>query len=178
MGLIMRNIGEEMLVFISLDEFQGGFRVPGIFYWPGVVDANRSLEPASTLDILPTVFRICGVKVPDDSKLDGRDIRSLLSTQLSKDKVEPFKFVYSYSDNKAAAYRKGPWKIHVRLGSQLRDNYGFKASMDAPLLFNVEEDIHERIDRSKEKTEIRDELLKELKQHNEAVIKDGTFWDR
>ena len=158
--------------------WEGGFRVPGIFYWPGVINSKRSLEPASTLDILPTVFRICGVKVPEDRKIDGRDIRSLLSPQLSEEKINPFKFVYSYSDNKAAAYRKGPWKIHVRLGSQLRNNYGFKASLDSPLLFNVEEDIHERIDRSKEQGDIRSELLNELKEHNEAILKDGTFWDK
>ena len=157
--------------------WEGGFRVPGIFYWPGVIDAKRQLEPASTLDILPTIFKICGVKMPDDRKVDGRDIRSLLSTRLSSETTVPFKFVYSYSNNKSAAYRKGPWKIHVRLGSQLRTNYDFKASMESPLLFNVEEDIHERIDRAKEQSEIKDELLEELKKHNSAIEKDGTFWD-
>ncbi len=157
--------------------WEGGFRVPGIFHWPGVIDAKRCLDPASTLDVLPTVFAICGVKIPEDGVVDGRDIRGLLSKELGKKPAGPFQFVYSYSDNKAAAYRKGPWKIHVRLGSQLGDAYGFKASMDTPLLFNVEEDLHERINRAAEKPELVAELLGELKAHNEALEKAGTYWD-
>ena len=157
--------------------WEGGFRVPGIFHWPGMVEANRSLEPASTLDVLPTVFSICGVKTPDAHVVDGRNIGGLLSKQLGKAPEKPFRFVYSYSNNKAAAYRKGPWKIHVRLGSQLGKNYGFKASMESPLLFNVEEDLHERINRAAEKPELVQELLGELKAHNEALEKAGTYWD-
>ncbi len=37
--------------------WEGGFRVPGIFYWPGVIESKRQLQPASTLDILPTLLR-------------------------------------------------------------------------------------------------------------------------
>ena len=157
--------------------WEGGFRVPGIFHWPGVIEMNRSLEPASTLDVLPTLFAICGVRVPANQAIDGRDIRGLLSPKLGKKPEGAFRFVYSYSDNKAAAYRRGPWKIHVRLGSQLGNVYGFKAIVESPLLFNVEEDLHERINRAAEKPDLVQELLGELKAHNEALEVAGTFWD-
>ena len=87
------------------------------------------------------------------------------------------KYMHGCSNYNTLAVRKGPWKIHVRLGSQLGKNYGFKASMESPLLFNVEEDLHERINRAAEKPELVQELLGELKAHNEALEKAGTYWD-
>src|SRR6516162_8802642 len=37
--------------------WEGGHRVPGIFYWPGVIAPHTVVEdPASTLDVLPTVL--------------------------------------------------------------------------------------------------------------------------
>ncbi|MFC4993604.1 sulfatase [Rubritalea tangerina] len=159
--------------------WEGGFRVPGIFHWPGVIEPKRELEAASTLDILPTLFKICGASVPTDRSIDGRDIRPLLSSKLSDNKdVAPFKFIYSYSDNKPAAIRQGPWKLHVRTGSQLRDNYGFKADRETPLLFQVEEDLGERIDRAEEQPELAKKMLKELEKHEAQVKKEGTYWDQ
>lgn len=157
--------------------WEGGFRVPGIFYWPGVIEPKREQEPASTLDILPTLFNICGVKVPSDRSIDGRDIRPLLSGKLAGDKkVAPFKFIYSYSRNEPAAIRQGPWKLHIRLGSQLNDNYGFKASREKPLLFQVEQDIEESFDLAAQQPERVKQMLKELVLYEAQVKKEGTFW--
>ncbi len=140
--------------------WEGGHRVPGIFYWPGVIAANRNLEPASTLDVLPTVFALCGVAAPPG--LDGRDIRPLLAPDRFTAPVPPFEFAYSGPDNMPNALRAGPWKIHIRLTSQTGDSYGFTASRAKPLLFNVEQDLGERIDRAAESPEIVAGLLEKL----------------
>ena len=159
--------------------WEGGFRVPGIFYWPGVIEPKRRQEPASTLDILPTLFKICNVKVPSDRSIDGRDIRCLLSDRLTVDQeVASFKFIYSYSRNEPAAIRQGPWKLHVRLGSQLNDNYGFQASRQKPLLFQVEQDIEESFDCADRQPERVEKMLKELETYEVHVKKEGTYWDR
>jgi len=155
--------------------WEGGHRVPGVFYWPGVIEPKRELAPVSTLDVLPTLFSITGAKLPTDRSLDGRDIRPLLSAKLSTSKVKPFEFLYSYSDNKPSAIRKGPWKLHIRIGSQLRDNYGFKASKETPLLFNVEQDISERINRAAEQPEIVKELLDLLEKKHQQIKQEGTL---
>ncbi|MFC4992244.1 sulfatase [Rubritalea tangerina] len=159
--------------------WEGGFRVPGIFHWPGTIDPKRELEPASTLDILPTLFKICNVSVPSDRSIDGRDIRPLLSNKLCDDKeVAPFNFIYSYSNNKPSAIRKGPWKLHVRIGSQLRDNYGYKADRNTPLLFHIEEDCAERINRAEDHPELVKEMLTELENHEAQVKQEGNYWDK
>lgn len=140
--------------------WEGGHRVPGIFYWPGVINPNRQLEPASTLDVLPTVAALCGAKLPN--ALDGRDIRPLLAPDHFTSAVKPFELAYGGPNNMPNAIRVGPWKLHIHLTSQTGDSYGFTASPEKPLLFNVEQDLGERIDRAAEHPEIVASLLKRL----------------
>jgi len=140
--------------------WEGGHRVPGIFHWPGVIGPLRQLEPASTLDVLPTVFALCGAEVPKG--FDGRDIRTLLSPGRFEGGVKPFELAYSGPDNQPGAFREGPWKLHVKLISQTGSDHGFAASREKPLLFNVEEDLGERIDRAAEQPEIVARLLGRL----------------
>lgn len=155
--------------------WEGGHRTPGIFYWPGMIDAQRQLEPASTLDVLPTIFALTGTKVPTDRSLDGRDISPLLSEKHFKGDVAPFELLYSYSDNKPSAIRVGAWKLHIRIGSQTVDNYGFEASRETPLLFNVEEDLGERIDRAREYPEMISKLLKKFDEQRAQIEAEGSF---
>jgi arylsulfatase A len=140
--------------------WEGGHRVPGIFHWPGVIEPRRQFEPASTLDVLPTVLALSGAEVPQG--LDGRDIRPLLSPGRFKGAVKPFELAYSGADNRPNAFREGPWKLHVKLISQTGSNHGFAASREKPLLFNVEEDLGERIDRAAEQPETVARLLGKL----------------
>ena len=88
-----------------------------------------------------------------------------------------FEFAYSYRDNKPSALRKGPWKIHLRIGSQTGNNYGFRATRKTPLLFQVEKDLGERIDVSKKQPEKVLELKQSLETLEQQIQDEGTFWD-
>ncbi len=156
--------------------WEGGHRVPGIFYWPGTIKSNTVVQnPASTLDIMPTLMTLTGGDLPKDRTLDGRNITPFLLG--NGNPVKPFEFLYSYSDNKPSALRIGPWKLHTRIGSQLRDNYGFKASEQTPLLFQVEQDLGERIDRAAEQPELVQQMRKKLLEKKAQISKEGTFWN-
>jgi len=144
--------------------WEGGHRTPGIFHWPGTIQPRRELTPVSTLDVLPTVLAITGASHPDQEVLDGRDIRSLILTESSAPKLGEFEFYYHHASNNAIAVRKGPWKLMIAIPSQTGKNHGFKASEKKPLLFNVEQDISERIDRAAEKPELVQELLGMLRE--------------
>ncbi|MGB2187054.1 MAG: sulfatase family protein, partial [Akkermansiaceae bacterium] len=143
--------------------WEGGHRVPGIFCWPGKI-APHSVEqsPVSTLDILPTVFALAGVDLPKDRSIDGRDIRPYLMPQADKASVPEFEFYYSGSKNMPTAVRVGPWKMHIQIFSQTGNNYGFKASRDKPLLFQVEQDLGERIDRAGEQPKLVTDMMEKL----------------
>jgi arylsulfatase len=158
--------------------WDGGHRVPGIFCWPGSIPTHSvEQSPISTLDLLPTLFALAGANIPRDRSIDGRDIRPYLMPDRNKLEIPEFEFYYSASDNNPSAVRIGPWKIHIRLYSQTGNDYGFKASRLAPLLFQVEQDLGERINRADEQKELVEEMLNKLSAFESQLEKEGTFWD-
>jgi arylsulfatase A len=59
--------------------YEGGIRVPGIFYWPKHISPGVvSREPAGLVDIVPTVCGIAGIRSPA-AHLDGSDLSKLLT---------------------------------------------------------------------------------------------------
>jgi len=67
--------------------FEGGVRVACLARYPGRIPAGSACdEPAMTMDVLPTLARLTGAKLPDH-KIDGRDIWPLLSR--NKDAKSP-----------------------------------------------------------------------------------------
>ena len=60
--------------------FEGGHRVPGIFYWKGKIPGGRvEDEPAGAVDLLPTICGLLGIDKPRDVFLDGSDLTPLLT---------------------------------------------------------------------------------------------------
>ena len=60
--------------------FEGGLRVPGIFYWPGTITKGHvEHEPAGLVDIVPTVCGLLKIDKPKGVYLDGSDISPLLT---------------------------------------------------------------------------------------------------
>ena len=158
--------------------WEGGHRVPGIFYWPGVIKPNTTEQsPVSTMDILPTVFALAGSDIPQDRDIDGRDIRPYLSPEKFPGEVEPFVFLYADKFNQPVAIRQDAWKMHTTLYSQTGNNYGFEASPEKPLLFQIEQDLSERIDRASEQPERVKDMQKQLDACRLQIEQEGSFWD-
>ena len=158
--------------------WEGGHRVPGIFYWPGVIDAGRvEQSPVSTLDILPTVFALTGTRVPVDRSIDGRDISGYLIRGLDK-VVKPFEFAYSLDENQITAVRVGAWKLVTNTFSQTGNTYGYSASLEKPLLFQVENDLSETIDRAEDEPKLTNQLSRFLIDFEARIKSEGSFWDK
>ena len=159
--------------------WEGGYRVPGVFCWPGKIRANVVEQtPASTLDVLPTIFKLTGTPIPKDRDIDGRDISSLLIPSKSSAKLPAFTFFYHHIDNIPTAVRVGPWKMYIKTSSQTGNNYGFTASWDKPLLFQLEHDCEERIDRASEHPDLVRSMKQKLKTFIDKVKKSGSYWDK
>ncbi len=89
--------------------YEGGVREPYIAWWPGRIPAGRVNDSVvSTLDILPTVARVCGAKAA--APLDGVDIWPVLSG--ARPAVERDVFLYSHRENIQCA-RLGRYKLHL-----------------------------------------------------------------
>jgi arylsulfatase len=89
--------------------YEGGHRVPCIIRWPGVVppgSINNKL--LTTLDILPTVAKVCAARLPKN-RIDGVDVTRLLK---GDQQATPRKeFFYYYRRNSLEAVRQGEWKL-------------------------------------------------------------------
>ncbi|BDS08916.1 N-acetylgalactosamine-6-sulfatase [Oceaniferula spumae] len=158
--------------------WEGGVRVPGVFWWPGTIDpAKVQHQPASTMDILPTVFALAGEPLPTGRTLDGRDIRNYLNSTEFPTSPGTFKFVYTGAgSNVIYGARAGAHKLHIRLYSQTGNNYGFSASRSNPLLFDVEKDPHERFDISGSNASIVNQLDTIISDFETSLATEQTFW--
>lgn len=159
--------------------WEGGVRELGCMSWPGVISPGSvQRQPASTMDVLPTVFALAGEPLPTGRTLDGRDLRSYLNPVLWTNGVPEFTYIYAGGVNWNTIYgaRKGAWKIHTALYSQTGDNYGFSASLSNPLLFNVEQDVGERWNQAALQPAKVAELKQLISTFNNSVAAEQTFW--
>lgn len=92
---------------------EGGMRVPMIARWRGTVPADSTCsELATTMDILPTFCALAGSDLPE-SKIDGFDIRNLLTG--AADAVSPYEALFYYRRRQLQAVRLNDWKYHLPL---------------------------------------------------------------
>ena len=90
--------------------FDGGQREPTILWWPGKIPSGRVCrEPATTMDMLPTIAGLTGAKLPEH-KIDGKDIWPLISGQSGA--KSPHEAFFYYQGWALEAVRSGKWKLH------------------------------------------------------------------
>ncbi len=159
--------------------WEGGVREFGFLWWPGTIAPARvERRPASTLDLLPTVFALAGAALPTDRTLDGRDLRPYLDPTRWTGPVPEFSFVYTgNAANAVYGARKGPWKLHIALYSQTGNQYGYTGvSLANPLLFQVEHDPGERHNLAASEPGQVTELRGVINAFNASLGAEQTFW--
>ncbi|MBI5834209.1 MAG: sulfatase [Armatimonadetes bacterium] len=92
--------------------WDGGFREPCLMRWPGHIPAGtRCDDMAMTIDLLPTVARLTGAKLPDHA-IDGRDIWPLLAGQPGARNPHEAYYIY-YETNQLQAVITDRWKLQL-----------------------------------------------------------------
>jgi len=90
--------------------YEGGVRVPGLLLWPNQIREPRRLScPASTLDTLPTLAEILGVRLSPKRPLDGISLLPLLTGGGPDER--PGQSALPFLFGKAAALHAGPLKV-------------------------------------------------------------------
>ena len=143
--------------------WEGGMRVPGIFWWPKKIPSGSvQREMANTMDVFTTCALLGGATLPA-TKIDGIDISPLL---LGTGSVDRPPFMY-YRGATLYACRLGPWKAHFLT----QPAYGTpKAeSHDPPLLYQVRIDPGERWDRAAMNPEIVSQIKSAVEQHRSEL---------
>ncbi|MCA9017110.1 MAG: sulfatase-like hydrolase/transferase, partial [Planctomycetaceae bacterium] len=94
--------------------YEGGHRVPAVAWWPGKIEAGTVSDvPAISIDVMPTLLGIAGVKASEDRPLDGVDLAPVLFQQQTLDARPLFWASLSNNGNRSEAMRQGPWKLVV-----------------------------------------------------------------
>jgi len=146
--------------------WEGGMRVPAIFWWPGTIKPSVISGVGSELDVLQTVASLTGAQAPADRVMDGYDLSATLrdSAPSRRDTL------YYYAASGLAAVRRGPYKLHLVIppdGTSL----GEQTPLDSgPQLYNLDVDPSERFDIAKAHPEIVAELKRIAEAHTKTVV--------
>jgi len=105
--------------------YEGGMRVPFIAAWvkPNPNNKWQKMLPikagaiqgqvASVNDLLPTITDLAGAKIPSGHKVDGRNLKPLLTGERSADWEEQFlmHFPHQHRSSYFTSYRDADWKV-------------------------------------------------------------------
>jgi arylsulfatase A-like enzyme len=129
------------------DIWDGGHRIPFLVRWPGKIKANSQSDQIVCLsDLMGTCADILGTKLPDNA---GEDSFSILPALLGTDKAPLNEAIVNHSINGRFAIRQGNWKLELCPGSggweDPKDAAALKDSLPAIQLYNMHDDIGEKI---------------------------------
>ncbi len=133
--------------------WEGGVRVPGIAYWPGIIKAGRISDGLFDLmDLFNTSLSLAGIKdkIPKERYIDGVDQTGFL---LADDGVTSRQAVFSYNQADFSAIRWENFKAYFKViqYDQPFANISMSTFVPvgvAPWIFDLYRDPKERITRS------------------------------
>lgn len=134
--------------------WEGGHKVPAIFYWPGTIPSGEYSDQFSTnMDLLPTVIYLAGAQLPESLKVDGHNLWPLIEG--SENVISGNDVFFFYNGLNLQAVREGKWKLHlprdekmlVWWESGLRD-------LKSPMLFDLQIDPNELNDVAEKHPEV------------------------
>lgn len=158
--------------------YEGGIRVPGIVCWPAKIKPGISIEPNSTLDVMPTICELIGSEPHHDRELDGVSMVSHLLDGKPIQRTKPLYWQYEYPECyeiigngydsrmdgqkwNSAMYRPS---VVIRSGNySLRSIFKDKFEMPSEfVLFDVVNDPEEKHELSKHEPELFEKLKSQL----------------
>ncbi len=157
----------------KITSWEGGFRVPGIFWWPGTIEPKVVDGIGVNVDLMATVATLAGVRLPEGRISDSID----LSETLLRGEPSPRKewFYYGQPGNLWAA-RVGNHKLVLEswesLGTEKQvgwRGYANHLKHDPPLLFDLSTDASERWDIASRSPEVAQSILEAIDRHSTSI---------
>ncbi|MEJ6727636.1 MAG: sulfatase-like hydrolase/transferase, partial [Akkermansiaceae bacterium] len=119
--------------------FEGGQRVPCVMWAPGRIPAGTTCDSlCGTIDLLPTIAALTESALPEDKKIDGLDISTLLHGGSDSPRNE---FVYYSSQGALQGLRQGDYKLLIKKPRNQKKNPKAKTQT---FLFNLKDDLGEQ----------------------------------
>ena len=157
----------------KLTGWDGGMRVPGIFWWPGTIKPKVIDGIGANVDLVATLASLTGTAMPDDREFDSLDLSETLLEGTPSLRQEWF--YYGQPGNLWAA-RVGDYKLVYEswesLGTEKQigwRGYANHRKHDPPLLFDLTTDVGERWDVASDKSQVVKHIEAITEKHSEAV---------
>lgn len=175
--------------------WEGGTRVPFIIRYPKRFPQNKIITtPCWSLDILPTLMNLTGIKTDPNIKLDGQDITPIINGKSTSHSP-----VFTMKNTKIQTIRDGNWKLFLNKPDYFKEtNLDTWKDPRAPdgktiiapaeqatpedypgikplkmkgdmLLFNLDNDRTESTDVSDKNPEIKEKLIREYKKFLQSL---------
>jgi arylsulfatase A-like enzyme len=111
--------------------YEGGIREPLIMRWPGKIAENSIIDyPISSVDFYPTFLEIANTEKPEDYKLDGVSLYSLITKNKKPERKTLFWHYPSETANSlprmASAVRDGDFKLIEFYSDNRQELYNLK----------------------------------------------------
>jgi len=146
--------------------WEGGVRVPGIFWWPEHIAPGVVSDIATTLDVYATALTLAGVELPEGT--DGVDLSEALRARAKGPRTEmPY-----YHRGNLTAYRYGHYKL------QFYADGDFKTRLTLPALYDLHQDISERLDLSAQLPEMVARIEAAVAAHQATIQQVDPIFDR
>ena len=130
------------------DIWEAGHRVPFLVRWPGVVRRGSQCNQTVCLtDIFATLAEVLNQQLPVDS---GPDSFSFLALLREQGRAAPRPPVIHHSAAGMFAIRQGPWKLILGNGSGGREQPRGKPFTRPYPLYDMQNDLSEKMDCSKQ----------------------------
>ncbi len=145
--------------------WEGGMRVPAIFWGPGHVTPAVISELGTTMDLFTTFSAMAGIEIPDDRIMDGVD----LSKVLFREEYSPRDHVFYYRGTELFAVRLGGYKAHfVTQGAY--GMFGERVEHDLPLLYNLNHDPSEKYNIAEDHPDIIEAIGRLIVDHRSNLV--------
>jgi len=142
---------------------EGGIRVPLMVRGPSIKAGSVCRVPVAGYDVLPTFHELAGGKGKLSDELDGGSFVALFSDPKTDSVKRPIDgLVFSRPRQGLAVIRAGQWKLLAEVNA--------KREIQSAKLFNVVEDIAEKLDLSATQADKAKQLHTRLKTYLENVV--------
>jgi arylsulfatase A-like enzyme len=155
----------------KLSTYEGGPRVPALFWWPGTIKPAIVDGIGSTYDFMPTFAALAGTQPPAVT-IDGLDLTPALRGMTAS----PRQSMPYYFNGALRAWREGDWKLHLyettsRLG-------GKSGKLEKPALYHLGRDPGEKFDQAAKEPVVVERLLKAAEDFDRSIVKAPSVFDR
>ncbi len=147
--------------------WEGSLRVPFLIRWPNKVPAGSvSNEIIHIVDLLPTLSRAAGYKIPSDRIIDGVDQTDFFLGKQKKSNRDGF---IVYNGDEIFAYKWRNWKMHL---VHLENMNSEPKKLNVPRVYNLITDPKEEYNMSSEATWVLPVMFNKIVEFKQTLAKE------